>query len=221
MFDPKALLDKVLGSPAGQGALGGAVASGLLTALMTKGGRKLAGSTLQMGALAAVGALAYKAWSQYQQGRTQTASAAGGGFSLERLGALAAEQGFIPRPGTGAHEDLGFLVLRAMIAAAKADGQLDAAEQALISDRLGAATLDPEEQTFLLREFTAPTDIEAVVAAAKTPELAAEVYTASVLVIDEPTPPEQAYLEELERRLGLDPNLAAGIRQSVRALPAG
>ena len=53
--------------------------------------------------------------------------------------------------------------------------------------------------------------IDAVVAAATSPELAVEIYAASVLAIDPDDPAEQAYLAMLASRLKLDPGLRASI----------
>ena len=58
MFDAKRLLDQLAG-----GLAGGALAN----ALSGKKARKIAGSALQMGGLALIGGLAYKAWQNYQQ----------------------------------------------------------------------------------------------------------------------------------------------------------
>ena len=60
-------------------------------------------------------------------------------------------------------------------------------------------------------ELKKPLDIDAVVAAATSPELAVEIYAASVLAIDPDDPAEQAYLAMLASRLKLDPDLRASI----------
>jgi len=62
-------------------------------------------------------------------------------------------------------------------------------------------------------------DIDQVVAAATTPELAVEIYAASVLAIDPDDPAEQAYLAMLASRLKLEPGLRAAIeRETAKVL---
>jgi uncharacterized membrane protein YebE (DUF533 family) len=56
-----------------------------------------------------------------------------------------------------------------------------------------------------------------VAAAARTPEMAAEIYLASVLVTDETTTMERAYLDQLARELNLAPALKADLEAKARA----
>ena len=53
-------------------------------------------------------------------------------------------------------------------------------------------------------------------AGAGTPEMAAEVYLASALVIDETTTMERAYLDHLARELKLDAGLRAELEAKAR-----
>jgi len=48
-------------------------------------------------------------------------------------------------------------------------------------------------------------------------EHAAEVYAASLLMLDPPSPPEQIYLDTLAGELGLDAGLVAEIRATLQA----
>ena len=78
MFDPKRLLDQLVGSGAAGGFAGGLAGGALANVLAGKKGRKLAGSALKVGGLALVGGLAYKAWQSYQQGGGRPSSQAPG-----------------------------------------------------------------------------------------------------------------------------------------------
>jgi uncharacterized membrane protein YebE (DUF533 family) len=102
-----------------------------------------------------------------------------------------------------------------MIAAAKADGHIDATEQQRIFGKLDELDLDTEEKAFVIDELRKPLDIDAVVAAATTPELALEIYAASVLAIDPDDPAEQAYLAMLASRLKLDPGLKHAVEKEA------
>lgn len=61
-----------------------------------------------------------------------------------------------------------------------------------------------------------PLDIDAVVGAATSPELAVEIYAASVLAIDPDDPAEQAYLAMLASRLKLEPGLKASVEAEAK-----
>ena len=93
------------------------------------------------------------------------------------------------------------LLVRAMIAAAKADGTIDAEERARILDRFGA--LDAEEHAFLEAEMAAPLDVDGLLDGVTDPAVKAEVYAASLVAIDLDTPAERFYLQLLAAKLGL------------------
>jgi len=106
------------------------------------------------------------------------------------------------------------LLIRAMIAAANADGVIDASERGRIMTQLDAARLSPAERRFMAAELDHPRTAEGIaadLAAAgqagadvQSPELARQVYLASLLAVEVDTPEERAYLENLAGRLGLD-----------------
>lgn len=104
-----------------------------------------------------------------------------------------------------------------MIQAAKADGFIDDEERGRIVERVEAVGLDEEEMRFVARELGAPLDIDKVVKSASGPEVAMELYTASLVAIDMDHPAERAYLDMLAARLGLDPALKKSLEETVRA----
>jgi uncharacterized membrane protein YebE (DUF533 family) len=67
----------------------------------------------------------------------------------------------------------------------------------------------------LLQELSRPVDMDSLVRAAKTPEMASEVYAASLMAIDVSNQAESAYLQMLASRLGLDPALVAELQRTV------
>lgn len=180
-------------------------AAGLAAGMLLSGGKpgKLLGNAVKVGAMAAVGGLAYKAWQNYQQNQANT-------------GPAPAEEAFIPAPADNAgQEELGKTLVRAMIAAAKADGRIDANEKEAIFERLKTMPLSAEEKAWVFDELSTPLDINAVVARADTPEHAAEIYAASLVAISADNAAEQAYLEALAAKLKLDPALVAEIHKSA------
>jgi len=109
------------------------------------------------------------------------------------------------------------LLIRAMIAAANADGSIDEAEKAAILGRLEAAGVSPEERAFVTRELNAPPSVDSLLPAVKTPELAREFYAASLLAVTVDTQAEKDYLHYLRLRLGLSDETALRIEREIGA----
>lgn len=217
MFDAQKLLAQMLGGNSGakgglspdllKGLAGGAAAGGLAGLLLgSKSSKKLAKSALKVGGTAALAGLAYKAYQTWQQSQSGTAAPVPASGEPSPL--------FLPS-APKERDDLSLALLRAMIAAAKADGHIDAAEQQKIFARLDTLDLDTEAKAFVMDEMRKPLDIEAVVAGATSEERAVEIYTASVLAIEADDPSEQAYLAMLAARLKLAPGLKAVLEQEA------
>lgn len=225
MFDPQKLLEQFLGGArtpgqdgkpqAGlspdllKGLAAGGVAGGLAGILLGgKSSKKLAKGALKVGGTAALAGLAYKAYTQWQASRDGSAQAQPP--AMKDITPAAEGTPFLPAPAPQ-RDAMSLAILRAMIAAAKADGQIDAEEQRRIFAKLDELALGIEEKAFIIDELRKPLDIDAVVKAAATPELAVEIYAASCLAIDPDEPAEQAYLAMLASRLKLDPGLKAAV----------
>lgn len=213
MFDANKILGQILGNPMASGFAGG-LAGGMLT---SKGGRKLGKSALKYGGIAAVGALAYSAYKQHQQ--NQGAPLPAPAPAADRTPELApppGNSGFVPaNTSEDAVNDLGLLLLRSMIAAARADGKLDGDEMQRVFDRADTLELDGESKSRLLDELRAPVDLDQLVRAADTPEKRVEVYAASLLAIEVDSDAERGYLAMLRARLGIEPALAESIEAEV------
>ncbi len=220
MIDTKQLLDKFMGSGMA-GGLAGGLAGGALTGLLAnKKGREIAGSALKVGGIALAGGLAYKAYQSYrnkQSGALQTAD------TRMASGAAAVDQSaFIPpNQDVVAQQSLSLLLLKAMISAAKADGNIDHGESSRIMSEINRLRLEPEEKALLFDEYSRPVDIQALAAEVQTQEQAVEVYAASLLVIDEQDARVAQYLQSLAAALGLTPALADEIQQTLLASLSG
>jgi uncharacterized membrane protein YebE (DUF533 family) len=106
------------------------------------------------------------------------------------------------------------LVLKAMINAAKADGRVEESEVRRILGRVQDSGADPQSLEFLAAEMKKPMETAELVAAARGhPELAAQLYSASLLAIEVDTPAEKQYLEELAAALGLEPEVVQRLHQ--------
>lgn len=211
MFDAKRLLDQLVGSGAAGGFAGGLAGGALAGALSGKKGRKLAGNAMKLGGLALVGGLAYKAWRDYQQGQAGAAASPG-------VDAPPPEAGFLPRQDDShSAEALSLLLVRAMIGAAKADGNIDTQESQAILNRINELDLPAEDKAFLFEEYGRPLDIAGLAREVDSPEHAAEVYAASALMVEPASPPERIYLDTLSRELGLEAGLVSQIHATLAA----
>ena len=235
MLDAKRLLEQFLGGQAGgqpdgqgdnrgtrqssggllSGMGGGALAGGLAAILLgTKTGRALGGTALQLGGVAAVGALAYKAYRDWQAGKQ--AAPAAEAARTPSVPMLPAPSGTPFNPSAESDQQkLARALLRAMIAAAKADGHVDAQEQARVFAEMDKLDLAADDKAFVMDELRAKLDVDAVASAAATPEMAAEIYAASLLAIDVDNAAERGYLAMLAARLKLDDGLVAHLHQNV------
>ncbi|MFN9747378.1 MAG: tellurite resistance TerB family protein [Betaproteobacteria bacterium] len=202
------------GSDLGKYLVGGAAGGALGLLLGSKRGRSVGGKALKYGSVAAVGALAWKLYQEHQarqqaqqampQARPMTGSVPVPGYVPPAQTGFAA----LPAPQMELHAQA---MLKAMIAAAKSDGHLDARERELLQGEMARLNADAESRAWFEAELAKPVEPAEVAAAVTSPEMAAEVYLASLLVVDETTTMERAYLDELARRLRLDPGLKADL----------
>ena len=209
MFDAKRILDQLLNSGVAGGLAGGLAGGALANTLTSKKVKKVAGSALQMGGLALVGGLAYKAWQNYQQGSAAEVDPGTDTISVDST--------FLPDSNdTAGTNALSLLLARAVISAAKADGKIDAEEGQVILQQINSLDLPAEDKAFLFEEYGRPLDIRGLAAAVDSPEHATEVYAASLLAVDPPSPPEKIYLNSLADALGLEPRLVREIHATVQ-----
>lgn len=103
------------------------------------------------------------------------------------------------------------LMLRTMIAAAKADGGVDAEERGRIAAQLDGAGLNPAARDTVLADFDKPLPPAALAKQASDPMLAAQLYAAAVVGAGEIAAAERAWLDEFAKALKLDRAAAAAI----------
>jgi uncharacterized membrane protein YebE (DUF533 family) len=108
------------------------------------------------------------------------------------------------------------IIVKAMISAAKADGKIDNAEIQKIIGKLDDDGLTQEEKDFFISEANKPLNLDGVIASAgNKPEMAAQIYAASLLAIDVNTAAEQRYMQQLASGLGLHPQVTAHIERTL------
>lgn len=192
---------------AGKYATGAAVGGVLGLLLGSKRGRNVGGKALKYGSMAAIGALAWKVWQDHQAQQRAASPPAVPVPPAPRFDSL-------PAPEQDRH---GRAMLKAMIAAAKSDGHLDEREHDLVRTELQRLNADDSLRQWVDAELRRPIDPADVAAGAATAEQAAELYLASVLVVDETTAMERAYLDALARQLRLEPDLQRSLEQRAAA----
>jgi uncharacterized membrane protein YebE (DUF533 family) len=220
MIDPKQLLEQVLGGNAmggfrnagqaakdwlnrasgAEGFAGGAIAGGLLGLLLgSKPVRRMTGGALGYGGAAVLGALAHRAYQNYQAGKSIDAVAPASPAEIEQVPAAQLPHA-MPAAGGGSFE---LVLIEAMVAAAKADGHVDAEEQRRLFAEVERAGLDAESKAFVFDLLAKPADLASLSAKAANPQQAGELYLASRIAIDPDEPAERAYLDALAARLQL------------------
>ncbi len=167
----------------------------------SRGSTRSMGGALGRGAMALIGAIAFKAL----QGAGQKTDNVPLGLLQPRN---QAEQQKL--------EQQTELVLKAMINAAKSDGRISEDEIQRIVGKLKEAGAQDDDMRYVMSEMQKPIDTYSLMAAAKgQPELAAELYAASLMAIEVDTTAEKAYLQELAGGMGLSPEVTRQIDQMV------
>jgi len=173
----------------------GAAAGGLLALLVgTKGGRKILSPAIKLGSLAALGTVGYKVYQKYleQQGLASE------GSSIEQL---------VGEPRNAR----ALTIVRAMIAAAVADGTIDGQERDAITAQINASGLEDDAAKILTEEMLKPLKVEEIAAESDSPEAAVEIYLASMAIVDTDNDKERQFLDQLAEAMDIAPGLKASI----------
>ncbi|MGH8350809.1 MAG: tellurite resistance TerB family protein [Pseudomonas sp.] len=193
------LLGGLLGGGAGLGGLLGGLLGGGSPMGGAPQGRSAGGTNYA--ALASLGMMAFQAYQAWQ--RSQASAPQEAPRTVDLLAGPEAEE----------HSHA---ILRALIAAAKADGRIDDAEKQMISTEIGRHTDDPQLQQWLDDEVAKPLDASEVAQSATDSAMASEMYLASVMLVDDQRDAERNYLDELAAALQIDPQLQLHLEQQAK-----
>jgi uncharacterized membrane protein YebE (DUF533 family) len=111
-------------------------------------------------------------------------------------------------PDVAMEDQQALLLIRAMIAAANADGEITSEERQRIIGKLDEAGAGPDERQVVERELANPISTDALVREVRDQQTAEQVYLASALAIEPDTEAERSYLQYLAARLKLEPQRA-------------
>ena len=186
---------------------------------------------VQGGMMAVLASVAMKALST--AGEQQAASGQSGGLS-DLLGGLmpGGGAGGQAGPWSGGDVPLGMrppqstaeeealestaqLVLKGMINAAKSDGQISPDEMQRIVGKLQESGADAGLQQWVMQQMQAPLNVQAFAAEIPNQEVAAQVYTASLLAVELDTEAEKRYLQDFAQASGLHPMVVGQIHQTL------
>ncbi len=179
---------------------------GALAGSLLGGGGKSMGGALGGGVMALLGAMAFQAF----KSAGQPAESLPVGLTEPKTEA-----------DQRALEQQSELVLRAMINAAKSDGQIDRNEVQRLVGKMQELGADEEARQWMAEALQQPMETDALLAAGRSrPETGAQIYAASLLAIEVDTPAEKAYLDRLASGLGLPAEVTRQIEQMVGVQPA-
>lgn len=126
-------------------------------------------------------------------GLTGAVGGAAGAQKMQGLLDSTAEKSVEPEAHAG-------LVIRAMVMAVKADGEIDETERRALWEIVGDS--EPADRDFVQHALDAPVDVEAL-ARDVPPGLENEVYAASLMAIDPDNQAEAQHLDKLAQRLNI------------------
>lgn len=194
-------LNKMSGNIPG-GLVGGAAAGSIMALLIgNKSARKFAGKAATYGGAALLGGLAYKAFQNWQQNSSDLTGAGTGSSTTT----VPTEQDFISSEVMQPAFEL--TLIKAMIAAAKADGHIDNIEQQRIFKAVEQMNLSSEMKGMVFDLLQQPVTVEELVKGVDKVEQKSELYLASCLAINPDHPSEQAHLDHLAAALELPQGL--------------
>ena len=230
-------LQKLVGSLNKSGALSGflgGVAGGGLTSLVSgKKSKKTGKKAVKYGALAAVGGLAWKAYKEYSEQnkaaqqqadsraydnamnkRSHNQAHAHQGRTFDFTPAYMQEQSFeqVVEDESGSGQ---LIIMRAMIAAAYADGHIDETERQKIFAQVETMELTVNEKAMLFDELRKPMTLSELVQSVPDAQTGIEVYAASVSAIDLNQSISGQYLKALANQLCLPRELVQSIHHQL------
>lgn len=187
----------------GKGVLGGVAAGGIVSLLLSnKKARKFSKKAATWGGAALLGGVAYTAYKNWQDKNSSSHPAP----------ETQPSEGLMV---TDTDDNFQLSLMKAMIAAAKADGHIDADEQKRIFEAVEKLDLSSEDKGMVFDLLNAPVSIKDVVNGIEDMGQKSELYLASCLVCGADHPDERRYLDKLSIALDLPHELATDLERQV------
>lgn len=180
-----------------------------------KSARKFAGKAATVGGIALLGGLAYKGYQNWKQNTgVQNAPPA------TEADLSTPHQAYLPQAAAQG-PPLELTLVKAMIAAAKADGHIDADEQTRIFDAVEQMNLPPDQKAVVFDCLRRPIPVAELAAEVHSVEHKSELYLAACLAIVPDHPGERAYLNDLATALQLPAGLPEHLERQANGGVAG
>ncbi|WP_419910842.1 tellurite resistance TerB family protein [Hoeflea sp.] len=213
-------------NPAGLG--GGLAAGGLLGLIagnkkMRKKAGKIAGTAVGIGGAAALAAITFRAYHNWQSNKGHKIEVKGdaahtpGWLDTHTAGMPSLSQ-FNPETNISADgQPFQDALVRAIITAANADGHIDEHERVAIEETIARMQLDTESNMLIFDTLNDPPTVEEIAGYANGLEQASEIYLVSRLVLDPDNPADVDYLKKLVHGLSLPRDLVVHLENEIRA----
>ncbi len=174
----------------------------------------MATKVAKFGGTAVLGGLAFKAYSNWQQNKALNQTQPLQDNEIQQALPQISDAS-TSATVEQAQSALEMVLFKTMIAAAKADGQIDAKEQQRLHSAVQDLNLNAEQQGQLFALMAADVSVQELAAMIKTEEARAEVYLAAYLAIEVDDQRERAFLNDLSSALNLPRGLAAYLEQQA------
>jgi uncharacterized membrane protein YebE (DUF533 family) len=196
------------------GLMSGAAVGGVMALLLgSKSTRKMAKKVASLGGTAVLGGLAYKAYGNWQQNKAlgQTLPATDQDIQSATQNHPQLNDELIDTT----QNQLTMTLIKTMIAASKADGNIDTVEHKRLFDAIEAAQLSASDKGDIFDLMARERTIQEITAAVVQDHQKAEVYLAGYLAIEVDNQPERAFLNNLAIALDLPRGLPAYLEQQA------
>lgn len=191
-----------------KGGLGGLLGAGALGALL---GNVAGGSVLKNAALLGAGAVAlnfYKKWAEGKKGLSEDKAP----VTVNYQSQMANAQGALPEIDSRTVE----LITRAMVYAAKSDGNIDPKERECMVSIL-SSMLPGQNVTAIIKKIeNEQVDPGKIVQTVRSPEQGEDIYRLSSSVITVDQFMERAYMDALAKALGINENDKKSIEKEAQ-----
>lgn len=183
------------------GMAGGLAAGGIVSLLMgNKKARKYVSKAATVGGVTLLGGAAYQLYRQYQKNHQHTQ-----GTAETTSGNLVTETS----------ENYQLTLIKAMIAAAKADGHIDDDEKARIFETIDKTPLSDADKALIFDLLEEPISVRDIVQGRLSEEQKVEVYYVSCLVGEVDHPAERKHLDRLAIVLDIPDQLKQDIEKQA------
>jgi uncharacterized membrane protein YebE (DUF533 family) len=196
------------------GGLAGGAAAGLIALLFgAKSSRKIATKVAKLGGTAVLGGLAYKAYGNWQKnkalGQTRPVTDHDIDLASQTIPTLKDTSNAVVR------DQLSLVLIMTMVAASKADGNVDSLEHKRLFEAIEKLELSASEKGAAFDLMSREISIQEIACSVSLDEHKAEVYLSAYLGIEVDSQSERTFLNQLAMALDLPKGFPAYLEQQA------